>query len=141
MDYVGCFHISATSIEYFSSCLEIDLSIMHSNFFHFFITDGKGLEIWSPTDQTVKLVSKLLPTETEKSLGLNHASLVPIEGGTELLLYGGYQGEYQSDIWKYIEKSSTWVKEGVLQLAREEQVVLAVEDVQCKPLDENRSLF
>jgi hypothetical protein len=40
-------------------------------------------------------VSKLLPTETPTSLGLNHAQLVPVNDGKELILYGGFQGAYQ----------------------------------------------
>ena len=95
--------------------------------------DGKGLEIWSPLDGTVKLVSKLLPTETSKSLGLNHAQLVPINNGRELLLYGGYQGSFQNEIWKFSEKDSSWIKVGDLLLGREEHVVLPVASVKCKP--------
>ena len=93
--------------------------------------DGKGLEIWSPTEGTVKLASKFLPTETPSSFGLNHAQLVPIKGGTELLLYGGYQGQYQNAVWKFSEKDSSWAKQGDLLLAREEHTVLSVPKIQC----------
>lgn len=94
--------------------------------------DGKGLEIWSPTDGIVKLVSEILPTETSQSLSLNHGQLVPINNGREVLLYGGYQGSFQSDIWKFSEKDSSWTKVGNMLVGREEHVVLPVADVQCK---------
>lgn len=103
--------------------------------------DGKGLEIWSPTDRTVKLVSEVLPTETSKSFGLNHAQLVSINDGKELLLYGGFQGSYQGEIWKFTEKDSSWIKVGDLLLGREEHVVLPVVAVDCKPQETARSEF
>ena len=100
------------------------------------------MEIWNPTDGAVKLVSDLLPNETNRSLGLNHAQLVPIGGGTELLLYGGYQGSYQGDIWRFMEASSTWEKLGTLLQPREEHAVLAVNEVKCREQeDSQRSLF
>ena len=94
--------------------------------------DSKGMEIWNPLDGNVELVAQLLPTETESSLGLNHAQLLPINGGSEILLYGGFQGEYQQEIWKYTVVNSTWTKVGVMISPREEQVVLPVNGVKCK---------
>ena len=103
--------------------------------------DGKGLEIWSPTEGTVKMVSNVLPTENSKSFGLNHAQLVAINGGRELLLYGGFQGSYQGEIWKFTEKDSGWLKVGDMLLGREEHVVLPVANVKCKPQETVRSEF
>ena len=85
----------------------------------------------SPTDGTVKLVTTYLPTETAKSFALNHGQLVAINGGTELLLYGGWQGEFQGSVWKFTEKDSSWKKEGNMLEAREEHVVLPVHVVKC----------
>ena len=94
--------------------------------------DSKGMDIWNPIDGTVELVTELLPTETENSLGLNHAQLLPINGGSEIILYGGFQGEYQQEIWKYTAGNSTWSKIGSMISPREEQVVLPVHGIRCK---------
>ncbi len=93
--------------------------------------DGKGLEIWSPIEGTVKLESQMLPTETLKSFGLNHAQLMPINKGSELLLYGGFQGSFQSQVWKFSEKDSKWTKFGQMLMEREEHIVLPVNHVKC----------
>jgi hypothetical protein len=94
--------------------------------------DSKGMDIWNPADGTVELVTLLLPTETDSSLGLNHAQLLPINGGSEFILYGGFQGEYQQEIWKYAVINSTWSKIGAMLSPREEQVVLPVNGIRCR---------
>ena len=94
--------------------------------------EGQGLEFWDPKESKVKLVSSRLPTETEHSMGLSHAQLVPINEGRQALLYGGNQGEYTADIWKFTVDNSTWTRQGQMLEAREEHAVLAVFDVQCQ---------
>ena len=93
--------------------------------------DSKGLEIWNPLDGAIKLVSELLPTESENSFGLNHAQLIPINDGTEMVMYGGYQGDYQQEIWKFTVETSSWTKIGNMLVPREEHVVLPVHGVTC----------
>lgn len=93
--------------------------------------DGKGLEIWDPLQSTVALVSEYLPTESASSLGLNHAQLVPISAGREMVLYGGFQGDYQSEIWKFSVDKSEWEKLGELAAPREEHVVFPVASNVC----------
>jgi hypothetical protein len=80
---------------------------------------------------TVQRINDFLPSEDEASLGLNHAQLVPINGGTELLLYGGWQGDYSADIWKYNIEKDTWTQHGSLLTAREEHIVLPVTGLDC----------
>ena len=94
-------------------------------------SNGRALKIWNPIDGTVKLVSDLLPTESENSFGLNHAQLVPINDGTEMVMYGGYQGDYQQEIWKFTEETSSWTKIGDMLSPREEHVVLPVHGITC----------
>ena len=100
--------------------------------------DSKGLEIWSPSEGTVKLATRMLPTETMKSFGLNHAQLVPINKGSELLLYGGFQGSFQNQVWKFSEKDSKWIKFGQMLIEREEHVVLPVNHVKCPDVKQGR---
>jgi hypothetical protein len=47
----------------------------------------------------VQRLTELLPHEEEEGLGLNHGQLIAVNNGTDLLLYGGYHGDYVSDIW------------------------------------------
>ena len=48
-----------------------------------------GMEVWNPTDGSVQKVIDKLPSEVGGKSGINFAQLMPIKGGTELLLYGG----------------------------------------------------
>ena len=93
--------------------------------------EGKGMELWDPKESKVKRVSKNLPTEKDQGIGLSHAQLVPINDGSQALLYGGFQGDYRSDIWKYTVDNSSWEKQGQLLEAREELTVLPVLSVNC----------
>ena len=93
--------------------------------------NSKGMEMWNPNDHTVTLLATLLPNESEKSLGLNHAQLVPIKGGSEMLMYGGWQGDYQDGIWKFNLAEGSWDLHGKLLRAREEHAVLPISGIMC----------
>jgi hypothetical protein len=67
--------------------------------------------------------------------------LIPIKGGTELLLYGGYQGQYQGEVWKFSEKDSSWTKHGDMLLAREEHTVLPISKIVCPGTERARTEF
>ena len=101
--------------------------------------DSKGLEIWNPLKASVELIDDLLPTETASSLGLNHAMLIPINKGTEMILYGGYQNDYQSEIWKFTVDTSKWEKMGDLKVAREEHIIFELDSVACSNPSERRN--
>ena len=68
----------------------------------------KGMETWNPRTHTVELLWDIIPPEESGNQGLQVSEIVPIKGGQELLLYGGYQGSYQDGIWKYTSANNTW---------------------------------
>jgi len=44
------------------------------------------------------------------SQGLRLAEVLPIDDGSELILYGGYDGSYKDEIWKYTVETNSWTK-------------------------------
>lgn len=57
---------------------------------------SQGMEIWNPADGSVTLATFELPPEEGDIGGLDFSQMLPINNGTELLLYGGNQVGYNS---------------------------------------------
>jgi len=97
------------------------------------IAGGVGLEIWNPIDDSVELLSDLLPSEEEVRMGLQDSRMVPINGGSEILIYGGSFGgsQIQNKIWRYSFENDSWDEFGKMMIEREEHVVLPVVGLQC----------
>ncbi len=70
----------------------------------------KGMEIWNPRTKTVDLLWDEIPPEVGGKVGLWGSELVPINGGTEFILYGGVNGAYQDGIWKYVVAENSWTR-------------------------------
>jgi len=71
----------------------------------------KGMEVWNPRKQEVQLLWDENPFEVGGSLGLRFAQLIPINGGSELIVYGGYnRGYIKNEIWKYTTETNSWTK-------------------------------
>ncbi len=68
------------------------------------------MEIWNPRTKTVENITDILPAEQGAKKGLQLSELVTIKGGTEFILYGGYNGEDQSGIWKYAVAENSWTR-------------------------------
>ena len=49
------------------------------------------MEIWNPSDGSVQKIFDEVPPEEENSNSLDFAQLLAINGGSDLLLYGGSQ--------------------------------------------------
>jgi hypothetical protein len=97
-------------------------------------TNTTGLEIWNPADDSVQLLYQFLPSEEgHKTEGLQDSRMVPINGGTEILIYGGSFGGYQiqNKIWRYSFQNDSWDEFGKMMIEREEHVVLPVDGLQC----------
>jgi hypothetical protein len=89
-----------------------------------------GTEIWNPLDGSIKLVSEDFPPVTSISTG--HAKLVPINFGSELLLYGGYyNGTNVDDVWKFSGSNLSWSEFGRMLSIRDDHVVIPVDDIEC----------
>jgi hypothetical protein len=96
------------------------------------ITGGfsAGTEIWNPLDGSIKLVSEDFPPVT--SIGNGHAKLVPINFGSDLLLYGGvYDGATVLNIRKFSGSDLSWSEFGRMLSIRDDHVVIPVDDIEC----------
>ena len=92
---------------------------------------SKGMEFWNPSDGSVETIFNQLPPEEGASTGLRYSKIVPIKGGTELLLYGGNKGSDHKGIWKYSVTENTWIRIGDTLVPRGGHVVLPVANVTC----------
>jgi len=72
--------------------------------------DGKGMELWNPQTGEVELLWDEIPPEVGTSYGLRWAEVLPINDGSELILYGGLDGSYKDEIWKYTVETNSWTK-------------------------------
>jgi len=70
----------------------------------------KGMELWNPKTGEVELLWDVIPPEEGGSYGLEFAEMLPINDGSELILYGGLNGYYKDDIWKYNVETNSWTK-------------------------------
>ena len=96
------------------------------------VTGGfsSGTEIWNPLDGSIKLVSEDFPPVT--SIGNGHGKVVPINFGSELLLYGGwYNGTPVDNIWKFSGSDLSWSEFGKMLYNRDDHVVIPVDDIEC----------
>lgn len=76
--------------------------------------NSKGMEVWNPTDNSLATLHESLPHE-ESNIGLDGSQMVSVDGGSELILYGGFTGLYLPDIWKYNVEEDAWVQGPKLQ--------------------------
>jgi len=71
---------------------------------------GKGMEVWNPQTRQVELLWGEIPPEVGTSSGLEVAEVLPINDGSELILYGGYAGSNKDEIWKYTVETNIWTR-------------------------------
>jgi len=71
---------------------------------------GKGMEVWNPQTRQVELLWDQIPPEVGASIGLEFAEVLPINDGSELILYGGAPGSITDEIWKYTVETNSWTK-------------------------------
>jgi len=70
----------------------------------------KGMELWNPATGDVDLLWEEIPPEVDEVRGLQYAEAIPINDGSELIVYGGLDGSTREDIWKYTVETNTWTK-------------------------------
>jgi hypothetical protein len=64
-------------------------------------------------DESLLTFHEALPHEQD-TLGLDGSQMVSVNGGSDLILYGGFAGEYLPDIWKYSVEDDSWVQVSML---------------------------
>jgi hypothetical protein len=93
-------------------------------------TNSKGMEVWNPSDESVTTFHDALPHEQD-GLGLDGSQMISVDDGSELILYGGFAGEYLSDIWKYSVQDDSWAQVGNMTTTRYGHLVIPVTAVKC----------
>jgi len=69
------------------------------------------MELWNPRTREVLLLWEEIPPEIDgDSWGLRKAEILPINDGSELILYGGFDGSSTNEIWKYTLETNSWSK-------------------------------
>jgi hypothetical protein len=91
-----------------------------------------GLEVWNPEDGTVTTLEPL-PSSIEN---LASSQLISINDNNDLLLYGGYSGEYKNmkyhdEVWRYTSADDTWTKVATMLGPKSSFVVLPLENIEC----------
>jgi len=70
----------------------------------------KGMELWNPKTGEVELLWDEIPPEEGGSTGLQYAEMLPVNDGSDFILYGGATPSYKDDIWKYNVETNSWTK-------------------------------
>jgi len=70
----------------------------------------KGMELWNPQTKEVELLWDEIPPEVGGSMGIEAAKIIPINDGSELIFYGGYNRSIKDEIWKYNVETNSWTK-------------------------------
>ena len=95
--------------------------------------NSAGMEVWNPMDGTINILSKKIPSEVGKFSGLVSSQVISVNGGKELILYGGFvSGTYKGGIWRYSVEANSWTKLGAMLKRRYEHVVLPVIGIECQ---------
>ncbi len=95
--------------------------------------NSPGMEVWNPMDGSVNILSRKIPSEVGKFSGLVSSQVISVNGGKELILYGGFvSGSYKGGIWKYNVEANSWTKVGTMLKRRYEHVVLPVIGIECQ---------
>ena len=64
--------------------------------------EAKGIESWNPSDGFSKVLSNESPSEVGSTFGLKYASLVTINNGQDVIIYGGKNSlTIRNKVWKY----------------------------------------
>jgi hypothetical protein len=74
----------------------------------------------------VKTVTPLLPPEVSSGIGIPHMQMLPINDGSELLLYGD-----NSNIWKYAVANNKWDIRANILISRWKPLVIKAPKLYC----------
>ena len=64
--------------------------------------EAKGIETWNPSDGSSNVLSNETASEVGSTYGLMYASLVTVNNGQDVIIYGGRTSLYvRNKVWKY----------------------------------------
>ncbi len=70
--------------------------------------EAKGIETWNPVDGSSMVLSNETASEVSSTTGLKFASLVTVNNGQDVIIYGGIHSFLiRNRVWKYnlVQKS------------------------------------
>ena len=76
---------------------------------------SKGMEVYYPKTNTVRMVTSELPQEVGHVGGLMGATMIAIDNKRKFVLYGGYVVSSERSIYEYSLETKVWTK-GTLEL-------------------------
>ena len=90
---------------------------------------SSGMEVWNPIDGSVNILTPDFPLAT----GAGLAQMISIKNGRELIFYEAAEKpeSERNGIWKYDVGTNTWTKIGEMKIARNDFVVLPVDNIPC----------
>jgi hypothetical protein len=90
---------------------------------------SSGMEVWNPIDGSVNILTPDFPLGNGGGL----AQMISIKNGKELIFYEAAEKpeSERNGIWKYDVATNTWTKIGEMKIARNDFVVLSVDDISC----------
>jgi hypothetical protein len=90
---------------------------------------SSGMEVWNPIDGSVNILTPDFPLAT----GAGLPQMISIKNGRELIFYEAAEKpeSERNGIWKYDVATNTWTKIGEMKIARNDFVVLPVDDISC----------
>ena len=64
--------------------------------------ESKGIETWNPIDGSSNVLSNETASEVGSTIGLKFASLVTVNNGQDVIIYGGINSMFiRNKVWKY----------------------------------------
>ena len=107
------------------------LVVTSGSFFDQADVQYSGLEAWSPVHGTTSILSEFHPDEEGALFPLRSSQMISINDGSELLMYGGFNGNGLQSIWKFTLVDNTWAKTGSLPAPKFGHEVLPVWGIEC----------
>jgi hypothetical protein len=87
--------------------------------------------VWNPVNGHIETIVNEMPIENGKVFSQQRASMLSINGNTELVLFGGWCTNYINEIWKYKYESNSWEFLGNMQVFRANHLVIQVTGLEC----------
>ena len=84
------------------------------------------MEVWNSFNGTVRTVIDVLPQEVGRGLSLDSHVMTSINDYTELVITGGWDNGFVSDIWKFTYASNNWQLLGNLKTARNGHIAFLI---------------
>jgi len=87
--------------------------------------------VWNPLDRSITAIVDAMPIEIARGRSLTRAKMVSINKNTELVFFGGFLGDFYTEVWKYKYLNNSWELLGNIQNGRESPLAIPVIGLKC----------